>query len=87
MLKIRDDVDLKKLEKFGFKLNQFNEYSKIICEGRRGQCFELIIYNGENRILYGFACGADGDGEEGYIDNTLYDLIKANLVEKVENNE
>jgi len=83
MLKIKDNVDLKELEKYGFKLNEFNEYSKIICEGRRGQCFELIVFNGDNRILYGFACGADGDGEEDYIDDTLYDLIKDNLVEKV----
>ena len=84
MLKIKDNVDLKELEKFGFKLNEWNEYRKIICEGRRGQCFELIVFNGNNRTLYGFANGADGDGEEDYIDDTLYDLIKANLVEKVD---
>lgn len=84
MLKIKDNVDLKELEKYGFTLNTFNEYSKIICKGRRGQCFELIVFNGDNRTLYGFAYGADGDGEEDYIDDTLYDLIKADLVEKVE---
>lgn len=83
MLKIKDNVDLKELEKFGFKLNQYNEYSKEICGGRRGQCFELIVFNGDNRTLYGFAYGADGDGEEDFIDDTLYDLIKADLVEKV----
>jgi hypothetical protein len=88
MLKIKDNVDLKELEKFGFKLNQYNEYRKEICGGRRGQCFELIIFGkrefrGEDKTIYGFAYGADGDGEEDIIDNTLYDLIKADLVEKV----
>ena len=84
MLKIKDNVDLKELEKYGFKLNKWNEYTKEICGGRRGQCFDLIVFSNENRALYGFAYGADGDGEEDYIDNTLYDLIKDGLVEKVE---
>ena len=83
MLKIRDGVDLKELENFGFELNKWNEYIKEICGGRRGQRFDLIVFNGENRTIYGFAYGADGDGEEGCLDNTLYDLIKAGLIEKV----
>lgn len=83
MLKIKDDVNLKELKKYGFELNQWNEYRKEICGGRRGQGFNLIVFNGENRTLYGFAYGADGDGEEDFIDDTLYDLIKADLVEKV----
>ena len=83
MLKIKDSVDLKELEKYGFELNQWNEYRKEICGGRRGQCFELIVFNGDNRTLYGFAYGADGDVEEDYIDDILYDLIKDDLVEKV----
>ena len=84
MLKIRDDIDLKELEKYGFELNKWNEYRKEICGGRRGQCFDLIVFSNENRTLYGFAYGADGDGEEDYIDNTLYDLIKDGLVIKVD---
>lgn len=84
MLKIREDVELNVLEKYGFKLNKWNEYIKEICGGRRGQCFDLIVFNGENRTIYGFACGADGDGEEDIIDDTIYDLIKADLVVKVD---
>ena len=83
MLKIKDNVDLKELEKFGFDENQFGELSKIIYEGRRGQAFEIII-NEFNRKIEGYAYGADGDGEEQPIDDTLYDLIKADMVEKVE---
>lgn len=83
MLKIKESVDLKELEKFGFDYNdKYKEYWKIICEGRRGQCFSITI--NEDRYLWGFAEGADGSGEESYIDDTLYDLIKADMVEKVE---
>ena len=69
------------LEKYGFKLIG-GVYYKTIYEGRRGQDFELIIYN--DRFIQGYSNGADGDGEEDYIDDTLYDLIKDGLVEKVE---
>lgn len=83
MLKIKDLVDLKELEKFGFdKYDQ--EYSKMICEGRRGQAFFLSVYeNDSRRILWGYAFGAEGSGEDAEIDNTIFDLIQAGLVEKV----
>ena len=85
MLKIKDNVDLKELEKYGFIQDEMygNGYSKIICMGRRGQMFELVVYSNENRTIYGYSTGADGDGETDFIDNTLYDLIKDGLVEKV----
>ena len=83
MLKIRENVDLKELEKYGFKYSKYYlGYTKTICYGRRGQQFDLIIY--DDRILSGYAEGADGDGEEDCLDNTLYDLIKADLIEKVD---
>ena len=83
MLKIREDVDLNVLEKYGFKYSRYYlGYAKTICYGRRGQQFDLIIY--DDRILSGYAAGADGDGEEAIIDDTIYDLIKADLVVKVE---
>ena len=83
MLKIRDNMDLKELEKYGFKYSKYYlGYTKTICYGRRGQQFDLIIY--DDRILSGYAEGADGSGEEGIIDDTIYDLIKADLVIKVE---
>ena len=81
MLKIKDNFDLKELEKYGFKLIG-GVYYKTIYEGRRGQDFKLTIYN--DRFIQGYSNGADGDGEENYIDDTLYDLIKDGLVEKVD---
>ena len=81
MLKLKDNVSLKELEKYGFELIG-GVYYKTIYEGRRGQDFELIIYN--DRFIQGYSNGADGDGEEDYIDDTLYDLIKDGLVVKVE---
>ena len=82
-LRIKDSVDLKELEKYGFKYSKYYlGYTKTICYGRRGQQFDLIIH--DDRILSGYAVGADGDGEDGIIDNTIYGLIKADLVVKVE---
>ena len=84
MLKIKDNVDLKELEAYGFEINKYwdNSYMTIMYEGRRGQEFDLII--NENRFIQGWSEGADGDGTQDYISNVLYDLIKADLVEKVE---
>ena len=83
MLKIKDNVDLKELEKFGFDKSD-KEYLKMICDGRRGQAFFLYVFeNDEDRILWGYAYGADGSGDLAEIDNTLFDLIQAGLVEKV----
>ena len=83
MLKVKDNVKLEELEKYGFKEDRWKCYVKTICEGRRGQSFELII-SSNSRVLEGFSNGADGSGEEGYLDNTLYDLIKDGLIEKIE---
>ena len=85
MLKIKPNVELKELEKFGFEKDRWGCYIKTICEGRRGQSFELII-SSNRRVLEGFANGADGSGEEADLDDTLYDLIKADLVVKVDDN-
>lgn len=83
MLRIKDSVDLKELEKFGFDKCD-DEYYKMICKGRRGQAFFLSVFeNDSKRRLWGYATGADGDGEDAEIDNTIFDLIKAGLVEKV----
>lgn len=74
-----EKVELKELEKYGFELIG-GVYYKTIYEGRRWQNFELVIF--PDRYIQGYSNGADGCGEEGYIDDTLYDLIKDGLVIK-----
>ncbi|CDB32120.1 unknown [Clostridium sp. CAG:575] len=69
MLKIRDDVDLKELEKFGFYKTAWKD-SMSACNG------DLNI-NTYSRKLYVYTSKTE-------VLNVLYDLIKANLVEKVE---
>ena len=83
MLKIKDSVDLKELEKFGFKYSSYNNsYMIDLGEDRRGACCTLYI---ENRILY-IDFGGDDNGYSGndILNDVIYDLIKADMVEKVE---
>lgn len=98
MLKIKDNIDLKELEKFGFE-----KYEHRHC----GLCYEKDItdkecvdeeYAGvrvancqETRIVeLILQCSADKMTLEFYIDKyaeELYDLIKADMVEKVVEDE
>lgn len=72
MLKIRDDIDLKELEKFGLR-QQWNYKTRMydgnwecgsfkVCKNRH-----ILPFNGTNHNRY----------------DKIYDLIQANLVEKV----
>ena len=77
MLKIRDNIDLKELEKFGFKKG-FDDY--YIQDNN----YNVIIqFNKENKIIrtrttdYNFL-------QVRATWNIIYDLIKADLVEKVD---
>lgn len=78
MLKIKDNVDLKELEKFGFEKT---EYSYIRNYNRED--YTITIEIEFNRRIYiendfydnDYAC---------LIPNVIYDLIQAGLVEKVE---
>ena len=101
MLKIKDNVDLKELEKFGFEDSKTSQnvpyeywgYDKdyhfdnthfvFIASGRRGQDYYLLV-NKETRKLVIYATRPDGDGTSGDLENAIYDLIKADLVEKVD---
>ena len=72
MLKIKDDVDLKELEKFGFKLDNNEWYTKnnngfIIYIKPLSRKITLKTYEGSLRENV----------------DILYDLIQANLVEKI----
>lgn len=77
MLKIKDSVDLKELENFGFKVvDTLDEKPTELSDGK----FTVIeLYNDiydiwNTRIIYVNASA--------YLD-IVYDLIKADLVEKV----
>ena len=74
MLKIKDNVDLKKLEKYGWHLKKniitgkFDSYTK----GATEICLD-------DKIIQPYCAGFSS-----YDYEYVYDLIKADLVEKVE---
>ena len=79
MLKIKDNVDLKELEKFGFIKNDFYytkgfdyDYYKVNIDIEFDRRY-IIIQNDYYDSDY--AC---------YIPDVIYDLIKDDLVEKVD---
>ena len=71
MLKIKDNVDLKELEKYGFKYEQYYKYGKYYILRRNGKVIIRVV---ERELTL-------HSNKETY--NTLYDLIKDGLVEKV----
>lgn len=84
MLKVKDNVDLKELEKFGFikvkkRMTDFApcvQYWFTLNYGDEYDCITVF----KDRTLY---VGLEAVGTSATL-NTLYDLIKADLVEKVE---
>ena len=78
MLKIRDGVDLKELEIYGFKYNDYSGQYKI-CERNIDGATYIYINVWNRKILF---------RQEKSLDkkclNVLYDLIKADLIEKVD---
>lgn len=97
MLKIKDNIDLKELEKFGFEEQMANVYYKL--EKNDDSRFESgIIINpyygdlGETREIVYYTNSTENDIQLETDDldmtstiDTLYDLIKADMVEKVDN--
>lgn len=92
MLKIRDDVDLKELEKFGFKHIINDTYSKRMNNSDERYETSILVnpLNKEtkNHLVYYINNDEEiGNIEEDYIDltgelDTVYDLIQANLIVK-----
>lgn len=79
MLKIKDNVDLKKLEKYGFNECLYVNgivYKKAIIRG-------IEIYNyiigSKDRIIHFNQMSVHNE-----LDDTIYDLIQDGLIEKVE---
>lgn len=77
MLKIKDNVDLKELEKYGFELSSMygrDAYNKFLIDG------DILSVFIDNRKLYLDAW----ETSEEYLLYVADDLIKANLIEKVD---
>ena len=66
MLKIKDNVNLKELEKYGFDLEQTKDEFDQIYGFDKDSKIIILPWNNQNTAL-----------------DTLYDLIKADLIEKV----
>ena len=99
ILKIKDNIDLKILKKYGFKEIQQNQrvnfiyfpgnylYSKgnHICVNNDRNLFNLDYYIGEDRYMtFRFNEALTSDFDKTMC--VLFDLIKADLIEKGENN-
>lgn len=85
-LRIKDNVDLKELEKFGFKRregfeNSFHYYATLT-EREFQDNDEICIFQNDRLIYLCFGLGFDGLTENDEL-NILFDLIQAGLVEKV----
>ena len=78
MLKIKDDVDLKELEKFGFEVAQTLEGKTT--ELYDGKYTYIELYDDIDGIWDTREIYVTGSA---YLD-TIYDLIQSGLVEKVE---
>jgi hypothetical protein len=94
MLKIKDNVDLKELEKFSFELSTNNEDLKdqewkvetgFWDKEEIVYVYEQLVVNVETREINIETIYNNLNGDEEII--KLFDLIKADLVEKVEESD
>ena len=74
MLKIREDIDLKKLEKFGFEITSKN--NKLMYVWKNKYFINVVEIDVKTREVINLG-DRSGNG-------VFYDLIKADLVVKVE---
>lgn len=78
MLKIKDDVDLKELEKFGFKCVNIAGKIKYEFVKTIGKTDVYNIKIDDNRVIRYNVMSVHNE-----LSDVIYDLIQANLVEKV----
>ncbi|MBR3163574.1 MAG: hypothetical protein IKF17_05705 [Clostridia bacterium] len=82
MLKIKDDIDLKELEKFGFLKYKIMQHGKVETKYKKDIRAGAYVVNnyivGTDRIIHYNSMSVHNE-----LDDTIYDLIKADLVEKV----
>ena len=78
MLKIKNEVDLKELEKFGFKKYIIGHQTKYEYRKKIGNQEIYNIKIDEKRIIHFNQLSVNNE-----LPNIIYDLIQANLVEKI----
>lgn len=83
MLKIKDNVDLKELEKFGFEYEE-DEGEYYWCKYLSDNEHKLFIYEDNREILQGKFQLIYGFAKVKLEEKWIQDLIKAGLVEKVD---
>ena len=89
MLRIKENVDLKELEKFGFEESDYKYFREAGEELSKNEFIKaswyLMIYkynsDEESRTIIKWDCL---HGKNGNPENDIQDLIQAGLVEKVE---
>lgn len=95
MLRIKKDVDLKELEKFGFTYRKhYKNYTKLHSNKNYEDYVDNYIQIGNDRVLKPYTrilighntnyCDETQTNIKDEFLDTIYDLIQANLVEKVE---
>lgn len=88
MLKIKDGIDLKELTKYGFeRLRYLPIYQKLVFFNKNMRLqYSYIEYQVDTKTRHIEIRTTDiGDIHTDFIlDDTLYDLIKADLIERVE---
>lgn len=75
MLKIKDDVNLKELEKYGFMKYALVDKKHYELNFQNGNCIKV---NQDTRLIH-----YNQMSVANFIPNVIYDLIKDGLVEKV----
>lgn len=84
MLKIRDDVDLKELEKYRYELLEYDNYYRKYEKEYQVQINiydrKILVFKKRKNSNWGNYIGYDSEEEK--IKKYIQDLIKANLVVK-----
>ena len=81
MLKIRNDVDLKELQKFGFKLD-YELSTDIETIWSNKSSYQKLCFEDKTKIIFLYE-GCFQSNTFLLKNDILYDLIQAGLVEKV----
>ena len=85
ILKIKDNVDLKELEKFGFEENEFYPNYVYECRTNKHKYYVFICVNKDNREITGFLGNFEHTKlNENQIKHYCPCIFEKNLVEKVE---